>query len=270
VGGRACRWMRGEGTLREWRSTCHRRFAIWLNLKISLKKVKCSTPSCLCWPSTLPFVWALINSVCTKRVLRMTTARTHSSASADSWDETSAADVRSQRLTINLMKCSTSPRTSNNHRNVSRDSIIYSEAKQAMRMGDAVVARELLNKCSDKYKNTSAYCAQIRLYEDLCDTGVICRPELEELRIVLKEMSVSNDAKAAEQLARRGYDVSSLREMKLHTVPRGILDSDVEAAIVRGIRRTSTSWEIALFDFSEAAMKCNIVELCLGILQKSE
>ena len=148
--------------------------------------------------------------------------------------------------------------------------MLYSEAKEAMRLGEVSVARELLDKCSEKYKNTSAYCAQIRLYEELCGTGVICRPELEDLRVVLREMSISNDAKVAEQLKRRGYDASSLREMKLHTVPRGILDSDSEAALFRSLRRTSASWEVMLFDLSEAAMKCKVAELCLGFLQKSE
>ena len=164
------------------------------------------------------------------------------------------ASHRSQRLSANLMTCSSTPRTCKRYAEqlakmcADHDEHLYAEAKLALTNGDMKAAHTLLSQCSEDFRNTSKYLEQCATYDRLCEQGLIQRKETDGIRIVLasilgeasKSMVVT---RYAESLRKHGFRKGTIGDLNLHTV-----ESAIDCAGMQGGHR------VRMIQFAEGKM----------------
>lgn len=132
-----------------------------------------------------------------------------------------------------LTTASTTPRTSRRYldeltrlgaASVDLSDVVYTEGKIALGDGDVETARSLFQKCPPEYRHTARYIAFTNVYDDLCATGIIHRPRVDDVHTWLMTVlhvcdSSDHSVRAyANTLVKHGYNVTSLDSLNVHTM----------------------------------------------------
>ena len=135
-------------------------------------------------------------------------------------------DSRSRRLTATFLASSTTPRTTRRRLEELADGgdcseLIYHEIKDAMVVRNTEAAVSLANLLPMDYKNAERYLQQCRMYDRLCEQGLVKREGTSQLRdrlcIILGEGETNQDvARYSDSLLRRGFNAAAIDTCTIH------------------------------------------------------